>query len=107
MVALRKAGLGGRPEIEEGERLLLDRAFDEGGINYGNRRVLGRMTEPIPTPTALMLLALQGTGEAPRVAAALNYLDENTRQTSDLEHLCWTKLAFAAHSQRAVAAESL
>ena len=40
-----------------------------GGINYGNRQVLGSMTEPIPGPTAVMLLALQGHDE-PRVTAA-------------------------------------
>ena len=39
-------------------RLLLDRSFDEGGVNYGNRLVLGVALEPIPTPTALMLLAV-------------------------------------------------
>ena len=64
-LALRLAGRGGEPRVVEGERLLLDRAFDEGGINYGNRLVLGRMTEPIPTPTALMLLALQGFSNQP------------------------------------------
>src|SRR5262245_12133760 len=52
VLALRRAGAGACPEVAEGLRLLLDRAFDEGGVNYGNRRVLGRMTEPIPTPTA-------------------------------------------------------
>jgi uncharacterized protein (DUF362 family) len=96
-LALRRAGLGENPAVSEGLQLLLDRAFDEGGINYGNRKVLGRMTEPIPTPTALMLLALQATDSAPRVLAALNYLDEHTRYSTDLEHLCWTKLAFRTH----------
>src|SRR5262249_51454524 len=54
------AGGGNQPRVAEGRRLLLARAADEGGINYGNRRVLGRMTEPQTEPTALMLLALQG-----------------------------------------------
>jgi len=97
-LALRRAGFGHDPAVSEGLQLLLDRAFDEGGINYGNRKVLGRMTEPIPTPTALMLLALQATDETPRVLAAINYLAEHTRHSTDLEHLCWAKLAFAAHA---------
>ena len=70
-LALRRAGYGSHPRVEEGIRLLLDRASDEGGINYGNRRILGRITEPIPGPTALMLLALQGRDDQPRVAAAV------------------------------------
>jgi uncharacterized protein (DUF362 family) len=96
-LALRRAGHGKHPRVEEGLRLLLDRAADEGGINYGNRRVLGRLTEPIPGPTALMLLALQGHDEHPRVAAAASYLLKQALATDDLEHLCWARLALAEH----------
>ena len=96
VLALRRAGAGHCAEVAEGLRLLLDRAFDEGGVNYGNRRVLGRMTEPIPTPTALMLLAVQGIGDQPRATAALRYLREQAATTTDLEHLGWSRLAFAA-----------
>jgi uncharacterized protein (DUF362 family) len=96
-LALRRLGLGDHPRVREGTRLLLDRAMDEGGINYGNRRVLGKPTEPIPTNTALMLLALQGN-DHPRMAAAVEYL---LRQDStDLEHLCWTKIALDVHRDR-------
>jgi uncharacterized protein (DUF362 family) len=92
-VALRRAGYGSHHRVEEGLRLLLDRANDTGGINYGNRHVFGRLTEPIPGPTALMLLALQGRGDAPRVVAAAKYLMEDLKTDADLEHLCWSKLA--------------
>jgi len=91
-LALRHVGQGKHPRVEEGIRVLLDRASDEGGINYGNRRILGRITEPIPGPTALMLLALQGHGDHPRVAAAIKYLLRPVHG-DDLEHLCWTKIA--------------
>ena len=47
-IALRKAGRGDDPRVQQGLRLLLDRAFDNGGINYGNRTVLGKRTDPIP-----------------------------------------------------------
>ncbi len=96
VMALRRAGAGNCPEVAEGIRLLLDRAFDEGGVNYGNRRVLGRMTEPIPTPTALMLLAVQGVPDQPRIDSALRYLRKEAEQANDLEHLGWSRLAFAA-----------
>ncbi len=97
-LALAKAGLENSPRVAEGRTLLLDRAFDSGGANYGNRVVLGRMTEPIPTPTALMLLALQGKTDQPRVRAALCYLRDQAIHTTDMEHLAWAKLAFQVHS---------
>lgn len=90
-LALRLLGLGDHPRVAEGTRMLLDRAFDTGGINYGNRLVLGKMTDPIPGPTALMLLALQGESH-PRLDAAIRYLIEQLNG-DDLDHLCWAKLA--------------
>ncbi len=92
-LALRHSGLGGQPRVEEGMRLLLDRTADNGGINYGNRRILGKLTDPIPSTTALMLLALQGHAEHPRVAASVRYLQEQSTTSTDLEHLCWARLA--------------
>src|SRR5262249_42538162 len=96
VVALRRAGHGSHPRVDEGQRLLLDRAHEEGGINYGNRRILGKFTEPMPGPTAIMLLALQGHDE-PRVGAAIAYLLQQARGINDLELQCWAKLALAAH----------
>jgi uncharacterized protein (DUF362 family) len=106
-LALRRAGHGGHPRLAEGLRLLLDRAADEGGINYGNRRILGRTTEPIPGPTAVMLLALQGQAEHPRVVAALNYLREQAAAGEDVEHLCWARLALDAYRERPEVADFL
>ena len=95
-LALRAAGRGDHPRVKEGMKLLLDRAFDTGGANYGNRVILGRSTEPIPGPTAIMLLALQGVTDQPRVDAALGYLRVTAAKSTDLEHLAWAKLALAA-----------
>jgi uncharacterized protein (DUF362 family) len=100
-LALRAVGKGGHPRVQEGLRLLLDRAFDTGGVNYGNRFVLAKRTEPIPGPTALMLLALQGVKDEPRIDAAKGYLRVHGEQTTDLEHLAWIKLALAAHADDA------
>ncbi len=106
-LALRRAGHGNHPRVEDGLRLLLDRTFDEGGINYGNRTILGRLTEPIPGPTALMLLALQGRGEHPRVAASAFYLTEKALASTDLEHLCWARIALEHHRDQAGVADAL
>ena len=99
VLALRHLGQSNHPRVLDGMKMLLDRAMDEGGINYGNRRILGRLTEPIPGPSALMLLALQGAGGKrddvsghPRTNAVCGYLLRNIG-TEDLEHLCWIKLA--------------
>jgi uncharacterized protein (DUF362 family) len=99
-LALRRAGYGAQGRVQEGLRLLIDRAFDDGGINYGNRFVLGKRTEPIPTPTALMLLALQGQTDHPRIAASVVYLLQQVAATDDLQHLCWSRLALTVHEER-------
>jgi uncharacterized protein (DUF362 family) len=96
-LALRAVGRGDHPRVREGLKLIVDRAFDSGGVNYGNRVVLGRSTEPIPGPTALMLLACQGVTDQPRVDAAVGYLRMHAARTTDLEHLAWAKLALAVH----------
>ena len=92
-LALRRAGWGSHPRVQEGVRLLLDRAFDDGGVNCGNRCVFGRPTKPVPTMTALMVLACDGLTDHPRVEAARAYLARRAVNEQDLEHLCWTRLA--------------
>src|SRR5262249_37764536 len=87
--------------------LLLDRAFDDGGINYGNRTVLGRRTDPIPGPTALMLLALQGRPVEPRVSAGLYYLTSRALQGDDLQHLCWARLALDCYREQSAVADAI
>jgi uncharacterized protein (DUF362 family) len=106
-LALRKAGHGAQPRVAEGIELLLDRALDEGGINYGNRRILGRLTEPIPGPTAMMLLAVQGQSH-PRIAAAVAYLLQHSlTQPEDVEHLCWARLALDLYTDQPGVREAL
>ncbi len=92
-LALTRAGQGDHPRVAEGLRLLLDRTFDSGGINYGNRRIFGIDLEPIPTPTALSLLALQGHRDHPRLRASVTYLCQQAATGDDLEHLCWARIA--------------
>src|SRR5262249_1720598 len=93
--------------VREGLRLLLDRTFDDGGINYGNRHILGKPLEPVPGPTAIMLLALQGHAQEPRVRASLDYLQREESLGEDLEHLCWARLALTAYRDQPGVSESL
>src|SRR5262249_10190452 len=90
-----------------GQRLLLDRTFDEGGINYGNRHILGKPLEPVPGPTAITLLALQGRENEPRVAASVRYLLRPDVLGDDLEHLCWARLALTAVARMEGVSEGL
>ena len=106
-LALRRAGQGEHPRVREGQKLLLDRALEEGGVNYGNRRIFGVSLEAIPGPTAAMLLALQGRPADPRVAAAAEFLRRQADDGEDLEHLCWARLALNIYSDHAGVAESL
>lgn len=98
-LALSQVGQGRHPRVEEGTHLLLNRAFDTGGANYGNKRVLGKMTDAIPGPSAIMLLALQHHRDEPRVVAARRYVRQHAIQTDDVEHLALARLALDAHGE--------
>jgi uncharacterized protein (DUF362 family) len=91
-LALRRLGQGEHPRVVEGLRLLLDRVLEGGGVNYGNRRIFGISLEPIPTPTALLLLSQQGRSD-PRLERSVQYLIGQTASNDDLEHLAWIRLA--------------
>jgi uncharacterized protein (DUF362 family) len=97
-LVLRRTGNGSHAAVAEGLRLLLDRALEAGGANYGNRRVLEQLTEPIPTPTALMLLALQGVEDQPRVNLAAEYLNRVALTGDEIEHLAWAAIAANARN---------
>jgi uncharacterized protein (DUF362 family) len=106
-MALAALGQGDHPRVQQGRKLLLDRAFNGGGVNYGNRMILGRTTEPIPGPTALMLLALREKRDEPRVHAAVRYLREQLADSHDLEHMGWGRLALDGFANEASVAEFL
>jgi uncharacterized protein (DUF362 family) len=107
VLALRAAGLDNHPRVQQGLKLLLDRAFDSGGANYGNRIVLGTRTEPIPGPSAVLLLAVQGGVDHPRVDASVGYLRVHAAQSTDLEHLAWARIALGLHDSDTATRELL
>ena len=107
ILALRLTGQGNHPRVAEGIRTLFDRALETGGANYGNRTVLGQITDPMPGPTAAMLLALQGYDDERRVQAAKAYLFEKLNDSTDLEHLAWAVIALAGYADSAEHAETL
>ena len=62
VLALRREGLGTHVRVQEGIRLLRDRAIVTGGWNCGNKSTYGRALRPYPATTGLALLALAQTG---------------------------------------------
>jgi uncharacterized protein (DUF362 family) len=105
-LALRRAGHGDHPRVTEGVKLLLDRTFETGGVNYGNRNVLGLPLEPMPGPTAAMLLALQGCTDDPRVQKSLAYLGDAALAGNDLEDLCLARIVFDVYRDQPGSAET-
>lgn len=97
-LALRRVGQGEHPRVAEGQKLLLDRVLETGGVNYGNRRIFGITLEPIPTPTSVALLALQGRDDE-RIVKSVEYLLRHSQTETDVEHLGWAILALDAHRQ--------
>ena len=73
-LALTRSGRATTRASQEGRKLLLDRVLENGGVNYGNRRIFGISLEPIPTPTSLTLLALQGQTDDRASRRSLDYL---------------------------------
>lgn len=95
VLSLRLAGLQDNRRVTEGVDFLLDRLMDEGGANYGNKTVLGKLLDPVPGPTSLCLLALNGTKEAtsPKVYASIAYLKQSIFSPLDLENAFWAVLS--------------
>jgi hypothetical protein len=64
-----------RDRIAQAEALLVDRACEPAGWNYGNSLVLMQELRPYVSTTALALLALQDHRDLPAVADALAWLE--------------------------------
>jgi hypothetical protein len=85
-----------RSRVEEGERMLLDRACPDGGWNYGNKRVLDVALEPYPDTTAIALMALHGR-QAPEIESGFHALDRLLNENASglalalgaLSHKAW------------------
>lgn len=83
--------------IEEGERLLRDRACAEGGWNYGNAQVLGQALAPYVPTTALALLALGARAGDPVVDRAVAYLEAHRLSERSGLALSLARIALARH----------
>lgn len=83
--------------IENGIRMLLDRACPTGGWNAGNGVVYGEPVAPHPDDTAVALLALCHQTADPVVQQALRYLEAVALRLTSPWSLAWAALALAAN----------
>jgi hypothetical protein len=92
---------GAEARIEQGERLLWDRACVDGGWNYGNRRVLGEALLPFPDTTAFALLALQASPQQERLAESFAALTRLLDERASGLSLALGSIAFELHGRDA------
>jgi hypothetical protein len=98
ILALRRDGLHDHPRIQAGTKLILDRALESGGWNYGNKSVFGTDLRPQPGPTGLALMALAlGGAQSSAVSAALAYLRQALPDIQAPVSLGWGILGLRAH----------
>jgi len=93
MIALRGAGYGGHPRIEEATRMLLDRQLPHGGWNCGNTIVFGKELRPAPESTGTALHALAGLIRREDVQVSLDYLSKEVMRLRTPIALGWSLLA--------------
>jgi hypothetical protein len=106
IMALCRDGLGDHPRVCAGLALILDRALDEGGWNYGGKAVFGRALRPQPGPTGLALLALAARGvQGQAVSNAVAYLLRTLPGLRSAVSLAWGVLGL--RSQDACPAEAV
>jgi hypothetical protein len=100
ILALCREGRRSQPRVEEGLKLLRDRALPSGGWNYGNTTVFGAELRPQPGPTGLALLALAATGtRAPCVERGLAYLEKTLPALRAPQSLGLGLLGLRAHGR--------
>jgi hypothetical protein len=98
IIALCQAGLADQRRAQAGVELILDRALEAGGWNYGNTTVFGTDLRPQPGPTGLALLALAAAGARSAVVArGLTYLRGLARDLRAPISLGWGILGLRAH----------
>jgi hypothetical protein len=96
VLALGREGHLGHPRVVDGVRLLVDRAIESGGWNYGNNVVFGRSLRPQPAPTGLALLALTRAGSGKGVDRAVAYLRSTLPGLRAASSLGWGLLGLRA-----------
>jgi hypothetical protein len=100
VLALRREGLGDHARVQEGLRLLRDRAIVTGGWNCGNKSTYGHILRPQPATTGIALLALaRADTQAELARDAIRYLSETLPGVGAPPSLGWGVLGLRAWDQ--------
>ena len=105
VLALKAAGKGNHRRTREGVRLLIDRALPEGGWNYGNTRLFGRVLRPFPETTGVALAALADEAKCDAIQRSVDWL---TRELSHIRaplSVAWGAIALTRMDRRSPDAE--
>lgn len=101
VLALKACGYAKHARTREAVRLLVDRQLPEGGCNYGNTTVFGRMLRPHVQPTGLAMLALAGEPDAKgAIAGSVDYLSRSVSAGTAAQSLAWALFGLTAHGRR-------
>lgn len=107
VLALGREGLTRHPRVEDGIRMIGDRAIASGGWNYGNPSMFNTPLRPQPAPTGLALLALTASGGAGRwVEDGCRYLRATLPRVRSPRSLGWGLLGLWAWQKRPAAADA-
>lgn len=106
LLSLKAAGQADHPRAREAARLLLDRLLPEGGCNYGNTSVFGRVLRPHVEPSGLALTALAGEADkAGRIEKTLEYLERTLSPAMGGVSLAYGLIGLTAHGRRPAEAD--
>ena len=92
LIAIKRAGELAR--VKMAEEMILDRRCEDGGWNYGNRRIYDIPVPSYPETTALALLGLQGRAE---VAPSLQRAKQFWREKPLGIARAWVAIALEVH----------
>jgi hypothetical protein len=98
ILAIHRQGFGNSVRVLDGVRLILDRAIETGGWNYGNKVVFDAVLRPQPGPTGIALVALSAANVARNeiIESAIAYLQAELPAIRSAQSLAWGLLGLAA-----------
>ncbi|MEN6451990.1 MAG: prenyltransferase/squalene oxidase repeat-containing protein [Thermoguttaceae bacterium] len=100
LLGLRSAKQSEHARFREAVKLLLDRQLPDGGWNFGNTTVFGRVLRPQVQSTGLALAALGGEPVRAKVQRSVDWLSSRLSARVTAVSLSYALLGLAAHGVR-------
>lgn len=100
VLALKMAGERDQRRTREGVRLLVDRVLPDGGWNYGNTRLFGRVLRPFPETTGLALAALADEEDCGAIERSVDWLTRQLPRIRAPLSVAWGAIALTRLGRR-------